>query len=445
MSGLPSGWASALIGELIELNPKNFTDDNTTIGFVPMPLMATNILEPVRFAERPWHEVKRGYTHFADGDVLLAKITPCFENGKAGVAENLPNGLGAGSTEFYVCRPSPGVVLAKYLLASFKTADFLREGEMSMTGAVGQQRVPKAFLLKHEIPLAPLAEQTRIADKLDALLARVDAARERLDRIPHILKRFRQSVLAAATSGDLTEDWREGRAVEWASVFVRDVGHARLGKMLDKSKNTGKETLYLRNINVRWFGFDLSDVGEIRVSDEERVELSIADGDVLICEGGEPGRCATWRNGENDFVFQKALHRVRLGDTCLPEWLCYCLKVDADSNALSEFFTGTTIKHLTGAALDRWQFPLPPKAEQSEIIRRVESLFALADAVQAKYTAARARVDKLTPALLAKAFRGELVPQDPNDEPAEKLLARLREANQGAARPVKRGRKPTTA
>lgn len=442
MSVLPQGWVNAKLSDVATWGSGGTPSRRNAAYFGgTIPWVKTGELGQRYVTETQEYLTELGIENsnakiFPQGSVAIAMYGATI--GKTSIldidaATNQACAVGKPDTEV-VCRE-----FLYHFLCSQKSS-FIDAGK---GGA--QPNISQGVIKDWSIPLAPLTEQARIADKLDALLARVDAARERLDRIPHILKRFRQSVLAAATSGDLTEDWREGGAVEWASVSVRDVGHARLGKMLDKSKNTGKETLYLRNINVRWFGFDLSDVGEIRVSDEERVELSIADGDVLICEGGEPGRCATWRNGENDFVFQKALHRVRLGDTCLPEWLCYCLKVDADSNALSEFFTGTTIKHLTGTALDRWQFPLPPKAEQSEIIRRVESLFAFADAVQAQYTAARARVDKLTPALLAKAFRGELVPQDPNDEPAEKLLARLREANQGAAGPVKRGRKPTTA
>src|SRR5262249_2742172 len=125
-------------------------------------------------------------------------------------------------------------------------------------------------------------------------------------------------------------------------------------------------------------------------------------------------------------VYQKALHRVRVGPALTPEWLCYSLKDAADSGRLTDLFTGTTIKHLTGVALGQFEFLLPPLREQHEIIRRCEALFAYADRLEARYTAARAQVEHLTPALLAKAFRGELVPQDPNDEPASVLLERIR-------------------
>jgi hypothetical protein len=112
----------------------------------------------------------------------------------------------------------------------------------------------------------------------------------------------------------------------------------------------------------------------------------------------------------------------------MPEWLCYSLKDAADAGRLADLFTGTTIKHLTGVALGHFEFVLPPFREQSEIVRRVEALFAYADRLEARYTTARAQVECLTSALLSKAFRGELVPQDPNDEPASVLLERIRVA-----------------
>jgi type I restriction enzyme S subunit len=196
------GWRLIPVGELIELNPKNEADDATEVGFVPMPLMATNYLEIVQFETRKWHEVKKGYTHFSNGDVLLAKITPCFENGKSGIANELPNGIGAGSTEYFVCRPKPKLMISKYLLAFFKTEKFLRDGEMRMTGSVGHKRVPKDYLLDAKIALAPLSEQVRISDKLDKILARMAVIRELAGDVP-VLRRFSPALFAKAFRGEL--------------------------------------------------------------------------------------------------------------------------------------------------------------------------------------------------------------------------------------------------
>ena len=146
-----------------------------------------------------------------------------------------------------------------------------------------------------------------------------------------------------------------------------------------------------------------------------------------MCEGGEPGRAAVLETDLEGFIFQKALHRIRLKQDVHPKWLAFNLKEDADSARLSALFTGTTIKHLTGESISRYPLSIPPVEEQEEIVRRVEALFKIADQVEARYQKAKAVVDKLTQSILAKAFRGELVPQDPNDEPASELLKRIRE------------------
>jgi type I restriction enzyme S subunit len=262
--------------------------------------------------------------------------------------------------------------------------------------------------------------------------------------MPAILRKFREAVLEAAVSGRLTEVWRREnkKSFNWERVVLSDVAESRLGKMLDKVKNRGDLRPYLRNINVRWFVFDLSDIQELRVSPAEASELAVAQGDVLVCEGGEPGRCAVWRGPEGQYIYQKALHRVRAGPSLIPEWICYCLKNAATSGRLEASFTGTTIKHLTGVSLAGFDFRLPPIAEQIEAKRRVEELLALADQLEAKYRAAVERVERLTPSVLAKAFRGELVPQDPEDEPASVLLERIRAESSAEDRSGSAGRSP---
>jgi len=212
MTKLPKEWPSTNLEEIVQLNPKSDIDDNLTVGFSPMAMIPTDYRGTIDFEERPWAKVKKEYTHFQDGDVLFAKVTPCFENGKAAFVKGLPNGKGAGSTEYFVLRPYENLIEPKCLLALVKTRDFLRNGALNMTGSVGLKRVPKDFVQKYPVPIPPLAEQKQIATKLDELLAQVDSIKTRLDTIPAILKRFRQSVLAAV-SGRLTEKSRENNQI----------------------------------------------------------------------------------------------------------------------------------------------------------------------------------------------------------------------------------------
>ncbi len=416
MSKLPRGWAKATIGDLIRFNyGKGLPErERSGIGF---PVFGSN-----------------GVVGYHDHAFVHAESLVVGRKGSVGEVHHAQGPCWPIDTTYYIDDFSS--MPARFWYYALKSLEL---GGLNRATAIPGLNREDAYQV--EFALAPLNEQKRIADKLDAVLARVDACRERLDRIPAILKRFRQSVLAAATSGKLTEEWRAVQSddSDWRSVRLAEVASSRLGKMLDKAKNQGIPTPYLRNVNVRWFGFDLSDIQQIKVTSQEKADLALEPGDVLVCEGGEPGRCAIWRVPDSTYVYQKALHRVRVGTALLPEWLCYSLKNAADSGRLSDLFTGTTIKHLTGVALGQFELQLPPVDEQLEIIRRVESLFAYADRLEACYTAARAQVERLTPALLAKAFRGELVPQDPNDEPASVLLERIRAAREAApAKPKQR-------
>jgi type I restriction enzyme, S subunit len=194
----------------------------------------------------------------------------------------------------------------------------------------------------------------------------------------------------------------------WASVPIADLGKLRLGKMLDKAKNQGRPAKYLRNINVRWFGFDLEDMHTIFASPAELEQLSIEDGDLFVCEGGEPGRCAVWRGGENAFVYQKALHRFRGYGGMVPELLMYRLRHDAETGALAEVFTGTTIKHLTGESLARFNVPVPPLPEQKRIVEKLDALLARADASRGRLDRVAGILKRFRQSVLAAATSGKL-------------------------------------
>ena len=445
MSELPRNWVVSAIGNLISLNPKIDCPDELAAGFVPMQMVGKEYSSPVRFETRPWGEIKKGYTHFANCDVLLAKITPCFENGKAGLVNGLPNGVGAGSTEYFVSRPHLEVLNARYLYAFFKTDKFLKVGALQMTGSVGHKRVPKGYLLETELPLAPLNEQKRIADKLDAVLARVDACRDRLDRIPAILKRFRQSVLAAATSGKLTEDWHEeANAVGWQQTDVQSVAHVGTGSTPLRSNST-----FFAPTGTPWVTSAATSQTLVTDAGEFVTQAAITAhrlktypiGTLLVAMYGEgKTRGQVTELGIPATINQACAAIVVNEEKALKSYIKLALQ--ANYFEMRELAEGGNQPNLNLSKIKEFPLALPSMEEQTEIVRRVESLFAYADRLEARYAATRAQVEKLTPALLAKAFRGELVPQDPNDEPASALLERIRvqRDEQTIAKP-KRGRK----
>jgi type I restriction enzyme S subunit len=178
----------------------------------------------------------------------------------------------------------------------------------------------------------------------------------------------------------------------WEWVRLGNVVDQRLGKMLDKQKNRGEPRPYLRNANVRWFSFDLSDLLEMRVEDNEFKDVSVTKGDLVICEGGEPGRTAIWES-DKPMVIQKALHRVRPLAGVFNRFLGYIIRADADSGRLEKIFTGATIKHLTGRALVQHLIPFPPFAEQKRIVTKVDQLMALCDELETKLTHANEDVE----------------------------------------------------
>ena len=285
---------------------------------------------------------------------------------------------------------------------------------------------------------------------------------------PDAVAKMRELVLQLAVQGKLVErkendgnaakifseglppeaESRYETAENWIWIRFAAVGEQRLGKMLDQKGNRGELKPYLRNTNVQWMRFQLDDIKELRLESDELEEYRLLPGDLLICEGGEPGRCAIWRDPDREMYFQKAIHRVRPRKGILSEYLAICLQVDAQNGVLAKHFTGATIKHFTGRSLSEYSIPLPPLAEQKRIVAKVDELMALCDRLEAQQQeretrhAALARAslarfaDAPTPAnlpflfhpsytippadlrksILTLAVQGKLVPQDPNDE-----------------------------
>jgi type I restriction enzyme S subunit len=186
----------------------------------------------------------------------------------------------------------------------------------------------------------------------------------------------------------------------WSLARLGELAEHRLGKMLDKAKNTGVPRRYLRNPNVRWFNVDLSDLQEIRVEERDVHRYELRPGDVLICEGGEAGRAALWKGEEEGVLFQKACHRVRVGPRLDPRFLIHRLMYDYFSGGLDDYYTGTTIKHFTGQDLARYEFPLPPLDEQQRIV----GILDRADCLRKKRSRAIDLLDTLARSIFVKMF-----------------------------------------
>ena len=189
----------------------------------------------------------------------------------------------------------------------------------------------------------------------------------------------------------------------WEWVRFGSVSSTRLGKMLDKAKNKGELRPYLRNTNVQWFNFEIEDLKSMRFEEHELDEYRVLYGDLVICEGGEPGRCAVWQGHAEDMFIQKALHRARPWLGISPFFLQFCLKAAADSGFLNQFFTGATIKHFSGEKLAKYPIPLPPLPEQHRIVAKIDQLTAICNQLKTRLSEARQLNEQLASTLVEQA------------------------------------------
>lgn len=253
------------------------------------------------------------------------------------------------------------------------------------------------------------------------LLERIRAEKERLIAEGKI-KRSKKSATSDTSHYENEVPFEVPKGWEWVSLS--EIAHSCLGKMLDKAKNQGTLQPYLRNVNVRWGTFELEDLLQMPFVEEEDERFSVVQGDLVVCEGGEPGRCAIWENKES-IKFQKALHRIRCFNGALNYYIKIVIEWYASSKNIELYYTGSTIKHLTGEALNTLQIPLPPIQEQHHIVSIVEQWMSLIDLFDTESSELKQSIEKAKSKILDLAIHGKLVPQDPNDEPASELLKRI--------------------
>jgi type I restriction enzyme, S subunit len=453
---LPFTWALTNLGAVVnygrtsKAEPHEIADGDWVLELEDIEKDSSRLLQKMTFLQRQSKSTKN---RFDAGDVLYGKLRPYLNKvliaGEPGycTTEILP--LKAGSH-----------IDNRYLFYWLKHPVFLKYVEAESHG-MNMPRLGTETGKAAPFVLAPRSEQTRIANQLDTLLNRIQACNDRFDAIPALLKRFRQTVLTAASTGDLTRDWRESQpaAVGGAAREIKLRLEARRDRHSAKSKSKFKEpvqpdlTHWRLELPEPWLVESVSAFSEcldhvrVPVTKDKRataerlypyfgangqvdmVDDFLFDDELVMVTEDETfygrvkpiayrfsGRC--WVNNH--------AHVLLAGDRVRADYLCFSLM----HYDVQPWLTGTTGRaKLTQGALNALPLAVPPQAEMVEIVRRVNSMFALADRIEARCTAARAQAQRLTPLVLAKAFRGELVSQDPNDEPASALLARIASSN----------------
>ena len=320
------------------------------------------------------------------------------------------------------------------------------QAPLRLVSRSAQNGFNKDDLAGFRIPIAPLPEQKRIAGKLEAVLGRVDACRGRLAHIPDLLKRFRQSVLAA-TTGRLTIDWREEQ-----SSSRNDWEETNMGSILESKPRNGYSPRGVEfETPVKSLTLTATTSGRFRGDYFKYIDKSIPDdshlwlepGDVLVQRANTleyVGVSALYKGKPKMFIYPDLMMKCRANKRTTPEYLHIILSSEPVRNFFRDNATGTAgnIPKINQGTVISAPILLPPTSEQLEIVRRVETLFAFADRIESQLANAKRTVDRLTPATLAKAFRGELVPQDPEDEPANILLERIKSERAKAPKVSKR-------
>ncbi len=328
----------------------------------------------------------------------------CIEGGSAG------RKLGFSEEEIcfgnklcaFVCKGINPKLVYYYLQSDFFYHCFMKERH----GLIGGVSVNT--LKQIPFPVPPINSQLSIVNSIETMFAKLDQAQEKAKSVLDSFETRKAAILHKAFSGQLRIENEELKIEDWEKKSFSDLGIANLGKMLDANKNTGNEVRYLRNVNVRWFDFDLSDLLTMRAKPEEIKKLSVKKGDLFICEGGEPGRCAVWKDEDADFIFQKAIHRFRPNEGVSSEFVAYELYYLNQIGKLSDYFTGTTIKHLTGQSLAKVPIKLPPLNYQLSIVNFLDTVLEKESRAKEAAQTVLDQIALLKKSILARAFRGEL-------------------------------------
>jgi len=415
-------------------------------------------------------------------DILITSAAHSGENigKKCAIVKNMPEKYANFyfTGELLNIRSCSDESLAKWLYFFFSSKMGLKEIQKAVSGVHLTSGRAKSM----QIVIAPDKERDRIVAKLEKLLAKVEQSQARLDKIPDILKHFRKAVLEAACSGKLTEEWRKQNPnVETGQNLIKKILETKQ-KGSKKHKNNDVDQVAnsdLPNIPDIWGWSYLQNLGQLsrgKSKHRPRNDPKLFGGSYPFIQTGDVANSNGKIKNHTQTYNEIGLAQSRLfppntlcitiaaniADTAIlaypayfpdsivgfipeeglfeVEFAMYFIKTA--QNDLSMFAPATAQKNINLAILQKLPIPVPPIEEQKEIVRRVRELFQFADQIEHRYQKAKTHIDNLTQSILAKAFRGELVPQDPNDEPASELLKRIKAEKARQEAENKPNRKP---
>ena len=438
-------WTTAKIEEIAQVNPrlpKGALSGDMPVSFVPMAAVGAGNGSIDVSDTRPYFGVQKGFTNFAESDVLFAKITPCMENGKMAVVPEVRNGYGFGSTEFHVLRPYSGIE-SDYLYYFVSSKQFRMDAEHNMTGAVGQRRVPTTYLASCEIPLPSSNEQKRIVAKLEELFSELDKGIESFRTAREQLKVYRQALLKHAFEGKLTTNKKDWKVKRLAVVLDFLTSGSRGWAQYYSSVGD----IFIRAQNLKHDFLDLTEIAFVSLpNNAEGLRTRVQTGDLLITiTGANVTKSALVEYDPGVAYVSQHVALCRPTKEVFPKFLYWFIVAEAAGRKqLSDAAYGAGKPGLNLENIRSITLPLPTYAEQRTIVNLIDEKLSAVDQLDQTITIALQQAESLRQSILKKAFSGQLVPQDPSDEAASKLLARIK-AELGSISKSVDGKKRTTA
>lgn len=370
---IPNSWEWVAVEDLFELNPKNKIDDETIVGFIPMELVSAGFGYSHTFQERKWSEVKKGYCHFQNGDIGIAKISPCFENRKSTIFNNLPNNCGAGTTELVILRGK--VICTDFYLYVFQSEWYIKEGTKYFKGVVGQQRVHKNLFTTLQIPLPPLAEQQRIVSAIEKWFSLIDEIETNKESLQAAIKQTKSKVLDLAIKGKLVK-----KTDEWKMVTLGEIGKWQAGGTPSRGHKEyyGGEIPWLKTGDLN-DGF-ITEIPEHITQlglEKSSAKLNPKDSVLIAMYGATIGKVGI-------LTFPAATNQA----------CCACSEYkDVDKMYLFYFLLshreifisqggGGAQPNISKDIIVKTTIPLPPLSEQTRIVSKIEEVFALLDEIE---------------------------------------------------------------
>ena len=375
---IPDNWVSVPVSELFYLNPKSEIADNIHIGFIPMACVDDGFSGNHYFEKRIWKEVKKGYCHFQNGDIGIAKISPCFENLKSIIFQGLPNNCGAGTTELVILRPIN--IYAKFYLYLFKSQWYIDEGTKYFKGVVGQQRVHKGIFTDLHIPLPPLVEQQRIVTEIEKWFALIDQIEQGKVNLQTTIKQTKSKILDLAIHGKLVpQDPNDEPSIELLQRINPDFtpcdnGHyaqlpdswsavpmQMLCYLTDGEKQNGIERI---NHDVKYLR------GERDAKTLTSGKYVAANSLLILVDGENSGEVfRTPIDGYQGSTFKQLLINENMNEE-------YVLQViNLHRKVLRESKVGSAIPHLNKKLFKAIEVPIPPYNEQQRIVEAINKAF----------------------------------------------------------------------